>query len=233
MGVKVMYTILIIEDDRVLNLGMQECLKEFGYKVMGAQTGETAIKIVSEECIDLAVLDVNLPDMDGFQICKKIKNIRDVPIVFLTVRDEEQDIVAGFDMGAEDYITKPFNITVLQKKIAVILKRCKTQNANQYIINKLSVDFDKKKAVQNNEIINFTPTEYKILELLILNRGHVLVKENLIQELWDNSGNWVDEHTLAVNISRIRGKIEEPERKLLKTVFGIGYMWGDNLDEEL
>ena len=112
MGVKVMYTILIIEDDRVLNLGMQECLKEFGYKVMGAQTGETAIKIVSEECIDLAVLDVNLPDMDGFQICKKIKNIRDVPIVFLTVRDEEQDIVAGFDMGAEDYITKPFNITV-------------------------------------------------------------------------------------------------------------------------
>ncbi len=228
-----MYTILIIEDDRVLNLGMQECLKEFGYKVMGAQTGETAIKIVSEECIDLAVLDVNLPDMDGFQICKKIKNIRDVPIVFLTVRDEEQDIVAGFDMGAEDYITKPFNITVLQKKIAVILKRCKTQNANQYIINKLSVDFDKKKAVQNNEIINFTPTEYKILELLILNRGHVLVKENLIQELWDNSGNWVDEHTLAVNISRIRGKIEEPERKLLKTVFGIGYMWGDNLDEEL
>ena len=182
-----MYTILIIEDDRVLNLGMQECLKEFGYKVMGAQTGETAIKIVSEECIDLAVLDVNLPDMDGFQICKKIKNIRDVPIVFLTVRDEEQDIVAGFDMGAEDYITKPFNITVLQKKIAVILKRCKTQNANQYIINKLSVDFDKKKAVQNNEIINFTPTEYKILELLILNRGHVLVKENLIQELWDNS----------------------------------------------
>lgn len=228
-----MYTILIIEDDRVLNLGMQECLKEFGYKVMGAQTGETAIKIVSEECIDLAVLDVNLPDMDGFQICKKIKNIRDVPIVFLTVRDEEQDIVAGFDMGAEDYITKPFNITVLQKKIAVILKRCKTQNANQYIINKLSVDFDKKKAVQNNEIINFTPTEYKILELLILNRGHVLVKENLIQGLWDNSGNWVDEHTLAVNISRIRGKIEEPERKLLKTVFGIGYMWGDNLDEEL
>ena len=233
MGVKVMYTILIIEDDRVLNLGMQECLKEFGYKVMGAQTGETAIKIVSEECIDLAVLDVNLPDMDGFQICKKIKNIRDVPIVFLTVRDEEQDIVAGFDLGAEDYITKPFNITVLQKKIAVILKRCKTQNANQYIINKLSVDIDKKKAVQNNEIINFTPTEYKILELLILNRGHVLVKENLIQELWDNSGNWVDEHTLAVNISRIRGKIEEPERKLLKTVFGIGYMWGDNLDEEL
>lgn len=95
------------------------------------------------------------------------------------------------------------------------------------------MDFDKKKAVQNNEIINFTPTEYKILELLILNRGHVLVKENLIQELWDNSGNWVDEHTLAVNISRIRGKIEEPERKLLKTVFGIGYMWGDNLDEEL
>ena len=95
------------------------------------------------------------------------------------------------------------------------------------------MDFDKKKAVQNNEIINFTPTEYKIMELLILNRGHVLVKENLIQELWDNSGNWVDEHTLAVNISRIRGKIEEPERKLLKTVFGIGYMWGDNLDEEL
>ena len=110
---------LIIEDDRVLNLGMQECLKEFGYKVMGAQTGEAAIKIVSEECTDLAVLDVNLPDMDGFQICKKIKNIRDVPIVFLTVRDEEQDIVTGFDMGAEDYIKKPFNITVLRKNFDI------------------------------------------------------------------------------------------------------------------
>ena len=101
-----------------------------------------------------------------------------------------------------------------------------------YIYDNFSIDFSKKKALQRGKVISFTPTEYRILELLVLNRGHVVVKESIIQDLWDKSSNWVDEHTLAVNISRIRGKIEEPERRMLKTVFGVGYMWSNDLDEE-
>lgn len=224
--------ILVVEDDKVLNLGLQACLDEYGYKVIGANDGEEAIDYIKTEVIDLIILDVNLPDMDGFQICKRIKNIREVPIVFLTARDEEKDIISGFDLGADDYITKPFNITIFQKKISAILKRCNSKTTNQYTYNSFSINFDKKCADQSGQTISFTPTEYRILEMMVINRGHVLMKDSIIQDLWDKSGNWVDEHTLAVNISRIRSKIKDPERKMIVTVFGVGYMWESGLNEE-
>lgn len=227
-----MGNILIVEDDRVLNLGLQACLKECGHEVHGVKSGNEALQYIKNQLIDLVILDVNMPGMDGFQVCEHIKKIKEIPVVFLTARDEENDIINGFDLGADDYIIKPFNITVFEKKIDAILKRCNGKNSNLYIYDNFSIDFGKKKALQSGQVINFTPTEYRILELLVMNRGHVVVKESIIQDLWDKSNNWVDEHTLAVNISRIRGKIEEPERRMLRTVFGVGYMWSNNLDEE-
>lgn len=223
--------ILIIEDDKVLNMGLQACLKEYGYGVCGVQNGKDAIDVLINMQIDLVVLDVNLPDTDGFRLCRKIKEMADIPIVYLTARDEEADMVHGFDLGADDYITKPFNINVFQKKITAIIKRCKNGNVNQYTYNGFSINFDKKIALQDGKVINFTPTEYRILELMILNRGHVLMKDVLIQDLWDKNGNWVDEHTLAVNISRIRAKINVPEREMIKTVFGVGYMWSTDIED--
>lgn len=227
-----MGNILIVEDDRVLNLGLQACLKECGHEVHGVKSGNEALQYIKNQLIDLVILDVNMPGMDGFQVCEHIKKIKEIPVVFLTARDEENDIINGFDLGADDYIIKPFNITVFEKKIDAILKRCNGKNSNLYIYDNFSIDFGKKKALQSGQVINFTPTEYRILELLVMNRGHVVVKESIIQDLWDKSNNWVDEHILAVNISRIRGKIEEPERRMLRTVFGVGYMWSNNLDEE-
>lgn len=227
-----MGNILIVEDDRVLNLGLQACLKECGHEVHGVKSGNEALQYIKNQLIDLVILDVNMPGMNGFQVCEHIKKIKEIPVVFLTARDEENDIINGFDLGADDYIIKPFNITVFEKKIDAILKRCNGKNSNLYIYDNFSIDFGKKKALQSGQVINFTPTEYRILELLVMNRGHVVVKESIIQDLWDKSNNWVDEHTLAVNISRIRGKIEEPERRMLRTVFGVGYMWSNNLDEE-
>lgn len=227
-----MGNILIVEDDKVLNLGLQACMKECGHEVYGVKSGNEALQYIKDELVDLVILDVNMPDMDGFQVCEQIKKIKELPIVFLTARDEENDIINGFDLGAEDYIIKPFSINVFERKIDAILKRCNAKNSNLYIYNNFSIDFSKKKALQRGKVISFTPTEYRILELLVLNRGHVVVKESIIQDLWDKSSNWVDEHTLAVNISRIRGKIEEPERRMLKTVFGVGYMWSNDLDEE-
>lgn len=227
-----MEQILIVEDDKILNLGLQACLKECQYDVCGVMNGGEALDTIMKRHVDLVILDVNLPDMDGFSLCRKIKAAKELPVVFLTARDEDEDMLKGFDIGAEDYITKPFNIDVFQRRVTAILKRCKNQSVNQYFYNGFSIDFDKKKAVQNGEVINFTPTEFRILELMVVNRGHVLMKEVLMQDLWDKNGKWVDEHTLAVNISRIRAKLKEPEREMIKTVFGIGYMWNVNIESE-
>ena len=223
-----MYTILIIEDDRVLNLGMQECLKEFGYKVVGAQTGETAIKIVSEECIDLAVLDVNLPDMDGFQICKEIKNIRDVPIVFLTVRDEEQDIVAGFDMGAEDYITKPFSLMVLVSKVNALMRRIDSTEEYKSVMvcGDMELNLREMKVYKRGKEISLSKKEMQLLTYLWENAGQIVSKDSILGHVWDVDGQFVDENTVTVNISRLKNKLLTDA---ISNVRGLGYIWTEKV----
>lgn len=221
-----MEKLLIIEDDKVLNLGLQACLSEQGYAVWGLQKSREVLDTLREKAFDLIILDVNLPDEDGFSLCRRIKQLRDVPVVFLTARDEEQDIVQGFDLGADDYITKPFNLNVFQRKVAAILKRCHhREEAGRYCENGFVFDFRRQTAAENGTVLNFTPTELKILAVLIQNRGHVLTKDSLLETLWQAGSDWLDEHVLAVNISRIRGKMGAAGRDMLKTVFGIGYMW--------
>ena len=226
-----MYNILVVEDDKVLNKGLQMCLNEAGYRTESLFCADGVIKYLSEKPCDLIILDVNLPDIDGFEMCKEIRNTFGLPIIFLTARDEEEDILKGYDLGAEDYITKPFNINVFQKKILAIIKRCKNKGENVYKRAYLEIDFDKRDVKIEGATIALTPTEYRILEIFIENRNNVLTKTVLLEKLWDQNSNWVDEHALAVNISRLRGKIERCDKKFIKTVFGIGYMWNDN-DEE-
>lgn len=221
--------ILIIEDDQVLNLGLQACLSQFGYMVSGAFNAEQARILIDAKDIQLIILDVNLPDTDGYALCKEIKGKIDIPIVFVTARDEEADVMKGYDLGADDYITKPFNLNIFQKKIAALLKRCgkKEYSSECYTCGGLTVDLQKRIVeIEGGEVI-LTPTEYRILEVFILNRNRVLTKEQLLERLWDQNGNWVDNHTLQVNISRLRSKIECLGDKYIKTVFGIGYMWND------
>lgn len=225
-----MYSLLVVENEMVLNIGLQTCLKDCGYEVDGVMNGEDAIELIKNKKFHLAILDINLSGMDGYEICEKIKSIQNIPIVFLTARDEEKDVIKGYDIGADDYITKPFNLPIFQKKIAALLKRCDIQSDNQsnYIQGELSIDFEKREVKKGSDIISLTPTEYRILEKFVKNSNIVLTKEVLLEHLWDQYNNWVDEHAIPVNISRLRAKIETPETKYIKTVFGVGYMWSNN-----
>ncbi len=221
-----MRCILVVEDDVMLNSGLCYNLELDGYKAVPAHDEATALEKIRSESFDLIILDVNLPDGDGFELFKKIKAVQDTPVVFLTARDLEADVMAGFDLGADDYITKPFNINIFRKKVAAVLKRSKrTENQNFYVCGDLVIDFDRLMASVKDEPVIFTPTEYKILKIFTSNPDILLTRQVLLEKMYDVDANFVDEHALTVNINRLRSKIETGERKFIRTVYGMGYVW--------
>lgn len=224
-----MYKILIIEDDKVLRFGLKKCLEEEGYSVASSESHVEASAILQSEAVDLVVLDVNLPGKDGFEIYRQMVGAREIPAVFLTARDEEGDIVKGFDLGAEDYITKPFSVNVFLKKIAAVMKRCYGRAGSVAVCGDLALYQDERKVLLKGAPVSLSPTEYKILEVFFRNGNRVLTKDALIESIWDKSVNWTDDHSLAVNINRLRNKIG---KGYIKTVFGVGYMWGGNDGKE-
>ena len=195
------------------------------YQAVPAHDAMTALEKIQNGSFDLIILDVNLPDGDGFELCKKIKAMKDTPVIFLTARDLEADVMAGFDLGADDYITKPFNINIFRKKVAAVLKRSSRKEAqNLYVCGDLAIDFDKLTASLNNEPVILTPTEYKILRIFTSNPDVLLTRQVLLEKLYDVDADFVDEHALTVNINRLRSKIET-DRKYIRTVYGMGYIW--------
>lgn len=224
-GVK-MKNILVVEDDVMLNSGLCYNLELDAYKAVPAHDAATALEKVKNQSFDLMILDVNLPDGDGYELCKKIRAARDVPVIFLTARDLEADVMKGFDLGADDYITKPFNINIFRKKVAAILKRSgEPASQKLYLCGDLVIDFGKHTATIKDEAVIFTPTEYKILKIFTSNPGVLLTRQVLLEKLYDVYSNFVDEHALTVNINRLRNKIEIGGRKYIKTVYGMGYLW--------
>lgn len=221
-----MKNILIVEDDKGLNDGLVYDLQEEGYGVFSALTASLALEIFRVQDIDLVLMDGNLPDSDGFTLCSQMKKLRDVPVVFLTARDLEQDEMRGFDCGADDYITKPFRMTLLHKRIQAVLKRTDKASFHKgYSDGFLTVDFEMTNVTLNGTPLILTPTEYKLMKLFIDNKGKVLTRQLILERLWDANGNFVDEHALTVNIGRLRGKLEKDGHKYIKTVYGMGYMW--------
>lgn len=221
-----MPTILLIEDDVALRDGLTFDLSAEGYKILSAENGKRAAALL-EQTVDIALLDVNLPDTDGFTLCREIKKKKKIPVIFLTCRDLEADELQGFDSGADDYVTKPFSMPLLRKRIAAVLGR--SGNGAVYADGFLQIDFDKLTARAGEKQISFTPTEYKLLRIFTANGGNVLTRRILLEQLWDNENNFVDEHALTVNINRIRSKIEDDSHKYIKTVYGIGYVWNGEI----
>ncbi len=224
-----MSTILIIEDDISLNRGVTFALKKEGYEVISAYTKEEGKIAILQNQIDFLLLDINLPDGSGLDFCKEINDKMDFPIVFFTANDTEEDMIKGFESGCDDYISKPFSIGVLKFKINAILKRNCGENKNIFKYKDLKIDFDSRKVHKRDEEIYLTATEYKLLELLSKNKGRAMTKEILLDKLWDNNGNYVDENTLSVNIRRLRKKIEDDSKnpEYIITLFGIGYIMGE------
>ena len=219
-----MQKILVVEDDYDLNQVICYSLKKAGYGVYGAVLIKEA-KQLFKKPIDMILLDVNLPDGDGFSFCQWIKNQKDIPVIYLTARDMEEDALAGYESGAEDYITKPFSMKILLKKIDVILKRTNPVNHLKFSDEYLEIDLDRARVSVQGQDCAVTPTEFRLLREFILNRGQLLTYDLLLERLWDSGGQFVDKHALAVNVNRLRGKIEDENHRYISNIYGMGYQW--------
>lgn len=219
--------ILVVEDDTLLNKTLCYNLTLAGHTVDAALSAISAKNFTEKQEYDLFVLDINLPDGNGFDLCRDIKaRYENAAIIFLTANDMESDMIKGFELGADDYVTKPFPISVFQRKVAALFSRITRQTGGDcYDDGNLFIDFSGMTATLAGIPIVFTSTEYRMLKVLVKNPQIVLTRQVLLEKLWDIDGNFVDEHALTSNISRIRGKIETEGFQYIKTVYGMGYMW--------
>jgi len=203
-------------------------LKQENYDFIQSFTVKEAKKHLSETEFDLIILDVNLPDGSGFNLCKEIRKYSSTPIIFLTANDMEIDVVTGLELGGDDYITKPFSLMILRARVSVVLRRGKQMTRNErFTIGDFDFDFDSMKFYKNATKIELSKTEQKLLKILVKNHGNVLTRATLIDKIWTEDADYVDENALSVTIKRLRDKLEDNPVKpqYIKTVYGIGYIW--------
>ena len=241
-----MTKILLLEDDISLIDGLEYSLQKNGSDIETVRTvGDALSSIIDQNShFDLLILDVTLPDGTGFEVCEKVRQQnRQIPIIFLTASDEEVNIIRGLDCGGDDYITKPFKIGELCSRIRALLRRThisaqaapsptETSHENASFISSggLTIDLTASRVTLNDKPIELTKAEYRLLALLVRNANQVVTREIILNELWDNAGDFVDDNTLSVYVRRLREKIEpDPSHpKYLTTVRGFGYRWEDN-----
>ncbi|NLN87541.1 MAG: response regulator transcription factor [Syntrophomonadaceae bacterium] len=223
--------ILFVEDDKVIAAGLCYSLTQEGYSVTHCLNVEAAKMMLSENSFDLAILDLSLPDGSGYYICRMIKARADIPVIFLTAIDDEVNVVMGLDMGADDYITKPFRIRELLSRIKSVLRRYdKTEPAQTLLeFSGLKIDTARAKVYKGEQEISLTSLEYRLLLIFANSEGRVLSRNQLLEGLWDVAGDFVNDNTLTVYIKRLREKIEDDSQNpvIIKTVRGLGYKGGD------
>lgn len=221
--------ILVVEDDLALSAGLCFELDTSGYLTVAAYGCQKARYFLENEHFDLVILDVNLPDGNGSDLCREIKAARpELPVIFLTANDLEEDILNGFDLGADDYITKPFHTQILKRRAEVALRRGNSgakAAMDGYDDGFLRLDFQALTAVRSGEKLSITPNEYKLLRVLTANAGNLVTRQLLLEKLWDCDENFIDDHTLTVTMNRLRAKIEETGHTYIQTVRGMGYIW--------
>lgn len=222
-----MARILLIEDDMDLQEGLQFALDAEGLEVGAAGTKAEGERMFFEEQYDLIVMDCNLPDGSGFEMCRDLRKKSGVPILMLTARDTEMDEVLALESGVDDYMRKPFSLAVLKLRINNLLR--KYQPKDQLKVNGLVIDKGSCKVYRNDEEISVSAVEYKMLLFFMENQGQVLTKEQILERIWDHSGKFVDANTVSVNIRRLRMKIEEDSAnpKYIRTVHGLGYIFSE------
>ncbi|WP_409069009.1 response regulator transcription factor [Clostridium sp. FAM 1755] len=221
-----MATILIIEDDYTIAFGIKSFLLKNNYNVIHGENLKKGKELFTKD-IDLILLDLNLPDGSGFDFCSYIKTIKDVPIIFLTVVDEESTMIKGLDMGGDDYITKPFKLSVLKSRITAVLRRTLKQNTEESVLccKNIKVIKSESRVYKNSHEIELTVGEYNLLLQLLENKNRTLTRANLLKNLWDYNGEFVNNNTLSVAIKRLREKLGDDS--CIKTVRGLGYRMED------
>lgn len=222
--------ILLVEYDVTLAMGIEYSLKNEGFNVKTVGKIKDAKEKISNSHIDIILLDVNLPDGNGYELCKEVRLDSEVPIIFLTACDEEVNIVMGLDLGADDYIAKPVRVRELVARINAVARRkgvlSKDKEDNKIIVKDIKVLPLKYEVYKGEEKLQLTSVEYKLLLLLIENSGNVLTRKTLLEKLWDIEGDFIEESTLTVYIKRLREKLKEDKiNPYIETVRGIGYKW--------
>ena len=221
-----MKKILLVEDNETIIMGLKYSLEQEGFQVISAKTAKESKEKLDNKSIDIVLLDVSLPDGNGFEICKEIKEKNDIPVIFLTAQDEETSVVLGLDLGADDYIVKPFRTRELISRIKSVLRRYGKKEENNIIQYKnIKIDTISAKVYKNNKEIIFTSLEYRILLMLFTNQNKLITREQLLEKIWDIAGNFVNDNTLTVYIKRIREKLEDDS--IIKTIRGLGYRIGE------
>ncbi len=219
--------LLIVEDNETILKGLEYSLRAEGFEVTSKMNLITAKQQLLESSYDLILLDITLPDGDGFELCQYIKEKTDIPVIFLTARDEETNIVLGLDMGADDYVTKPFRIRELISRIHTVLRRYQKgeEKGNLIRIQNITIDVSKAQVLKDGKEIIFTALEYKILLMLFSNPNRIITREQILEKIWDIAGNFVNDNTLTVYIKRIREKLGDnmTEPHMIKTIRGMGY----------
>ncbi len=225
------FKVLLVEDEESILMGLKYCLEQEDFLCFTSSNGKEAIEISHKETIDIALLDLNLPDMSGFDVMEALRKQKDFPIIFLTANLEEVSIVRGLDMGADDYITKPFKTRELISRMRAVLRRNQKNVSNLITLHNVVIDLNSAKVLKNGKDVMLTVLEYKILLVLAMNPNHVFTREKILADIWDVNEEYVNDNTLTVYIKRIREKIEDDVNnpKIIKTVRGIGYKIGDVL----
>ncbi len=219
-----MIKILFVEDDKSTVSNLTEFLTSEGYEIKSASGQSAALKLIEEEAFDLALLDVSLADGNGFALCSAIKKEHNLPVIFLTASGDEYSTIIGFELGADDYIAKPFRPRELATRIKNILRL--TKGAGSIIaLGNVFVDTVKGTAVKNGKDLYLSALEYRLLLVFLNNRGMILSRNQLLEFIWDIAGEFVNDNTLTVYIKRLREKIEEDPQnpEIIKTVRGLGY----------
>lgn len=215
-----MNKLLLVEDNESILKGLTYSLEQENFKVDVAINVNTAKEKLTSNEYDLVILDIMLPDGNGFELCKYIKEKNDIAIIVLTAKDEEKDVVQGFNLGADDYVIKPFRIRELISRINNILRRY-NKETNKMQTGNIIIDIDASRVFINDKEIIFTALEYRILLLLFYNMGKTVTRDSILDKIWDIAGNYVNDNTLTVYIKRIRAKLGEDD--VIKTIKGIGY----------
>ncbi|WP_308527718.1 response regulator transcription factor [uncultured Oscillibacter sp.] len=225
-----MKDLLIVEDDRALGEGIRLALQAPELRLQLCHTLAEAGALAARQPFDLLILDINLPDGNGLDFLRALRQEHAVPVILLTANDLETDIVAGLELGADDYITKPFSLAVLRARVHAQLRRGTPAQTERVEIDRFSFDFGRMEFQRDGQPVELSKTEQKLLRLLVENRGRTLTRAQLVDRIWTDGAAYVDENALSVTVKRLRDKLEEIPSKprYIKTVYGLGYTWAVN-----
>lgn len=222
-----METIGIVEDDELLGQALSIALQKEGFQTISALNRREGMRLLDQDP-DLLLIDINLPDGDGISFCRDVRKYQEIPAIFLTGQDDEEDMLGAFTAGADDYVVKPFPMRVLIKRIQAVLYRCR-ERKEAFLYKGLEIEFGRKRVTCGGEEVALTMKEYRLLEYLAKNKGQLLTKSQILEQVWDMDGAFVGENTVSVTVNRLRKKIEPDSADpiYIKNVFGQGYVFGE------